>query len=226
MLESAVSGNAGVATIISVGVGIGFFFLKKPLKALFANSHSQSAPEPEPISRRVSEYAEELGVGLEQIDSWTPQQYLDNIATLLEWKCLLNGVDSPGDHSWTEVAISVISSINPDFMDVMTLSYVYTMLLNPGEGKISIFRIINCIQRISTGLLKPYKTHPRSFVLRNRTDFAAFQVSSGETYCRNITFLLDTKNGDGIEAWVNLTDEDMAKFETDKELLTYASPTI
>ncbi|KAK2652958.1 hypothetical protein Ddye_012814 [Dipteronia dyeriana] len=98
------------------------------------SSYSQSAPELEPISSRVLEYAKELGVGLEQIDSWTSQQYIDNIATLLEWKCLLNGVDSPGDHSWTEVAISVISSINPDFMDVMTLSYVYTMLLNPGEA--------------------------------------------------------------------------------------------
>ncbi|KAF3448982.1 hypothetical protein FNV43_RR09706 [Rhamnella rubrinervis] len=30
---------------------------------------------------------------------------------------------------------------------------------------------------------------------------------------------IDTKYGDGIEAWVNLEEEDMAKFEADEELL-------
>ncbi|KAK1577297.1 hypothetical protein Q3G72_020505 [Acer saccharum] len=50
-------------------------------------------------------------------------------------------------------------------------------------------------------------------------------VAFGGVPKMNIIFFLDTKNGDGIEAWVNLTEEDMAKFESDKELLTYASPT-
>ncbi|KAK2637877.1 hypothetical protein Ddye_025672 [Dipteronia dyeriana] len=50
-------------------------------------------------------------------------------------------------------------------------------------------------------------------------------VAFGGVPKMNIIFFLDTKNGDGIEAWINLTQEDMAKFESDKELLTYASPT-
>ncbi|KAK1577875.1 hypothetical protein Q3G72_025573 [Acer saccharum] len=50
-------------------------------------------------------------------------------------------------------------------------------------------------------------------------------VAFGGVPKRNLFVFLDTKNGDGIEAWVNLTEEDMAKFETDKELLTYASST-
>ncbi|KAL5837741.1 hypothetical protein ACOSQ3_014910 [Xanthoceras sorbifolium] len=50
-------------------------------------------------------------------------------------------------------------------------------------------------------------------------------VSSGDIACKNTTIFMDTKNGNGIEAWVYLTEEDMAKFERDKELLTYASPT-
>ncbi|KAL5837743.1 hypothetical protein ACOSQ3_014912 [Xanthoceras sorbifolium] len=50
-------------------------------------------------------------------------------------------------------------------------------------------------------------------------------VSSGDVACKNSTIFMDTKNGNGIEAWVYLTEEDMAKFESDKELLTYASPT-
>ncbi|KAK3013800.1 hypothetical protein RJ639_009014 [Escallonia herrerae] len=39
----------------------------------------------------------------------------------------------------------------------------------------------------------------------------------------NLTILMDTKSGDGVEAWVTLTEEDMAIFERDPELLTFAS---
>ncbi|KAF3951083.1 hypothetical protein CMV_023234 [Castanea mollissima] len=42
---------------------------------------------------------------------------------------------------------------------------------------------------------------------------------------KNVTVFIDTKSGDGIEAWVNLKEEDMAKFESDPELLAYASTT-
>ncbi|KAM4102173.1 hypothetical protein ACB094_05G203900 [Castanea mollissima] len=42
---------------------------------------------------------------------------------------------------------------------------------------------------------------------------------------KNATVFIDTKSGDGIEAWVNLKEEDMAKFESDSELLAYASTT-
>ena len=42
---------------------------------------------------------------------------------------------------------------------------------------------------------------------------------------KNVVVFLDTKSGDGIEAWVNLKEEDMAKFESDTELLAYASTT-
>ena len=39
----------------------------------------------------------------------------------------------------------------------------------------------------------------------------------------NIIILTDTRDGDGIEAWVSLTEEDMAIFETNQELLTFGS---
>ncbi|KAM4102172.1 hypothetical protein ACB094_05G203800 [Castanea mollissima] len=42
---------------------------------------------------------------------------------------------------------------------------------------------------------------------------------------KNTTVFIDTKSGDGIEAWVNLKVEDMAKFESDPEILAYASTT-
>ncbi|KAL0005475.1 hypothetical protein SO802_013036 [Lithocarpus litseifolius] len=42
---------------------------------------------------------------------------------------------------------------------------------------------------------------------------------------KNDFVFVDTKSGDGIEAWVNLKEEDTAKFESDKELIAYASTT-
>ena len=36
--------------------------------------------------------------------------------------------------------------------------------------------------------------------------------------------LLDTRDGDGVEAWMTLKEEDMALFQEDLELLAFASP--
>ncbi|CAK9330271.1 unnamed protein product [Citrullus colocynthis] len=40
---------------------------------------------------------------------------------------------------------------------------------------------------------------------------------------RNAVVLMNTSDGDGIEAWVNLKEEDMAIFEKDEELLSFCS---
>ncbi|KAI3935886.1 hypothetical protein MKX01_004613 [Papaver californicum] len=40
---------------------------------------------------------------------------------------------------------------------------------------------------------------------------------------KNVVVFMDTKSGDGIEAWVNMTKDDMAAFENDEELLLFAS---
>ncbi|OVA20486.1 Transferase [Macleaya cordata] len=39
----------------------------------------------------------------------------------------------------------------------------------------------------------------------------------------NVIVLMDTRSGDGIEAWVNMTKEDMDEFQLDKELLAFVS---
>ncbi|KAB1201178.1 Salutaridinol 7-O-acetyltransferase [Morella rubra] len=48
-------------------------------------------------------------------------------------------------------------------------------------------------------------------------------VSSSKMLYRNLIGFFDTKSGNGIEVWVNLGMDDMAKFEEDKELLAYVS---
>ncbi|XP_024933878.3 stemmadenine O-acetyltransferase [Ziziphus jujuba] len=61
------------------------------------------------------------------------------------------------------------------------------------------------------------------------TDFGwgnpLFAGSTRLTFKNLVTFF-DTKIGDGIEAWINLKEEDMAKFEVDEELLEFVSPTL
>ncbi|KAL1197256.1 BAHD acyltransferase [Cardamine amara subsp. amara] len=42
----------------------------------------------------------------------------------------------------------------------------------------------------------------------------------------NVTVLIDSKDGEGIEAWVTLYQEDMSLFEQNQELLAFASPNL
>ena len=48
-------------------------------------------------------------------------------------------------------------------------------------------------------------------------------VAWGGCPYKNFIVLMDTKSGDGIEAWIHLNEEDMTKFETDQELLNCLS---
>ena len=48
-------------------------------------------------------------------------------------------------------------------------------------------------------------------------------VGSAKWLYKNLVTFLDTKSRSGIEVWINLDEEDMSKFEVDKELLAYVS---
>jgi shikimate O-hydroxycinnamoyltransferase len=41
--------------------------------------------------------------------------------------------------------------------------------------------------------------------------------------CKNVVVMMSTKDGDGIEMWINMKEEDMAMFEHDPELLSLAT---
>ncbi|OVA20490.1 Transferase [Macleaya cordata] len=43
---------------------------------------------------------------------------------------------------------------------------------------------------------------------------------------KNVVVFMDTKSGDGIEAWLNMLEEDMAEFERDSEILDFDSTQI
>ncbi|MBA0817990.1 hypothetical protein Gohar_028268 [Gossypium harknessii] len=48
-------------------------------------------------------------------------------------------------------------------------------------------------------------------------------AASGDREIKNTTVFMDAVNGDGIEAWVTLDEEEMKKFDTDEELLAYVN---
>lgn len=48
-------------------------------------------------------------------------------------------------------------------------------------------------------------------------------VGSANLVLKDVVDFLDAKSGNGIEDWVNLKEEDMATFETDKKLLSWFS---
>ncbi|XP_050206303.1 stemmadenine O-acetyltransferase-like [Mercurialis annua] len=50
-------------------------------------------------------------------------------------------------------------------------------------------------------------------------------VASAPVPFKNLAIMLDTSDGKGIEAWITLKEEDMAKFDIDKELLAHVSST-
>ncbi|XP_057948361.1 stemmadenine O-acetyltransferase-like [Malania oleifera] len=66
------------------------------------------------------------------------------------------------------------------------------------------------------------------FPLYEEADFgwgAAEWVTSARLPFRNLVSFMDAKRGGGVEVWVNLTEEDMAKFEKDEKFKEFASQT-
>ncbi|KAI4383567.1 hypothetical protein MLD38_009390 [Melastoma candidum] len=50
-------------------------------------------------------------------------------------------------------------------------------------------------------------------------------VASAALTYKNLVVFIDTKSGDGIEAYINLKEDDMAKLEADEEFQLFTSPT-
>ena len=50
-------------------------------------------------------------------------------------------------------------------------------------------------------------------------------VGSGSLPFKNLVVFMDSGSNGRIEAWINLVEEDMGKFQEDKEFLSFVSPT-
>ncbi|GMN62087.1 hypothetical protein TIFTF001_031159 [Ficus carica] len=77
-----------------------------------------------------------------------------------------------------------------------------------------------------------FKTGMRMYSCTSRCKFPFYEVDFGwgkptwimnPLYAMNTMTLMDTKKGDGIEAWLTLEKQEMAVFESNEELLAFAS---
>nr|XP_011457542.1 PREDICTED: deacetylvindoline O-acetyltransferase-like [Fragaria vesca subsp. vesca] len=62
------------------------------------------------------------------------------------------------------------------------------------------------------------------YYIRRRILLWSHKAGSPARTFKNLVHFLDTKEGDGIEAYICLEKEVMAKFETDSEFLAYVNP--
>ncbi|XP_055962456.1 stemmadenine O-acetyltransferase-like [Mercurialis annua] len=89
---------------------------------------------------------------------------------------------------------------------------------------------------LKEGSEKKAKGEMISFSFTSLCNFPAYEidfgwgkaewVASAPVPFKNLTIMLDTSDGKGIEAWITLKEEDMAKFDIDKELLAHVSSSI
>ncbi|XP_062079515.1 stemmadenine O-acetyltransferase-like [Humulus lupulus] len=66
------------------------------------------------------------------------------------------------------------------------------------------------------------------FPLYDHFDFGWGQpmwIGANPLPCKNLIIFVDTKSGDGIEAYIDFEEEDMAKFERDEEFVSFISST-
>ncbi|KAK3446528.1 hypothetical protein EUGRSUZ_A02205 [Eucalyptus grandis] len=78
-----------------------------------------------------------------------------------------------------------------------------------------------------------WKEESRFYRCSSLCGFRLYEVDFGSgkpawltslSLAKNFVYMVDAKGGDGIDAWVTLDRRDMAVFERDEELLTYAAP--
>ncbi|KAF8040713.1 hypothetical protein BT93_B2824 [Corymbia citriodora subsp. variegata] len=103
----------------------------------------------------------------------------------------------------------------------------YVRKLRDGEGHLNLLKERS--SRISRGEVVSFSFTSLCRFPMYEADFGWGKpawVGSASLTFKNLIVFMDTKSGDGIEAWVNFKEDDMAKFEQDKELLALVSPSV
>ncbi|EEF47530.1 3'-N-debenzoyl-2'-deoxytaxol N-benzoyltransferase, putative [Ricinus communis] len=111
---------------------------------------------------------------------------------------------------------NAIRSVNADFVKSLQKSDGHLNFLKEEAGKITKGELIH-------------------FAFTSLCKFPVYEIDFGwgkpvwvGSAClvfKNLALFFDTKEGNGIEAWINLKEEDMAKFELDEELRAHITST-
>ncbi|XP_045821366.1 stemmadenine O-acetyltransferase-like [Trifolium pratense] len=98
-----------------------------------------------------------------------------------------------------------------------------------GKEKDDLSFISGCLEHVNDS----YSDDQTMFTFSSWCGFPIYEVDFGwgkptwvttfGSSLRNLIFMMDTRDGVGIEAYVNMEESDMARFENDVELLKYAS---
>lgn len=108
--------------------------------------------------------------------------------------------------------------------EIKKINKEYVEKLKDGEGHLSFLK--ERAQQVTKGELLSFSFTSLCRFPLYEADFGwgkPLWVGSASLTYKNLVTFFDTRSGDGIEAWVNLTAEDMEKLEIDKELLAYTS---
>ncbi|KAM1170976.1 hypothetical protein ACFX15_020826 [Malus domestica] len=130
---------------------------------------------------------------------------------------IMNDESNPELHDFVVRLRKVIRKIDDDYVRKLQGEDGFTHACEPlketselvSEGEVEFFRFSSWIR----------------FSLYN-TDFGWGKPTWAcipNVPIKNVVILLSSSSGDGIEAWVTLDEEDMAKFERDHELLEFVS---
>ncbi|XP_052184740.1 stemmadenine O-acetyltransferase-like [Diospyros lotus] len=82
-------------------------------------------------------------------------------------------------------------------------------------------------QRFMKGKLVPYNFTSLCRMPLYEADFGwgrPVRVGSTRLPFKNLVTFMETGSGDGIEAWINMVEKEMARFEADKEFLAFILP--
>ena len=102
--------------------------------------------------------------------------------------------------------------------------------INTYEGKDAFLKIIEKLQELGALFMRDDVAF---YISSSWTRFGLYEmdfgwgkpvwVSIGSIMFLNFVVLTDARDGEGIEAWVTLKEDEMGSFELDEELLDFAS---
>ena len=171
--------------------------------------------------------------------STQPKSEPNKIYTLLHAINLRTRLDPPLPNNYfgniSRIAISVPSMdadnrcsdiVNQVRNSIREVNEDYVKKLQESEGHLNFMK--ERAASISKGEVVPFSFTSLCRFPIYEADFGwgkPVWVGSARLTFKNLVTFFDTNSGNGIEAWVNLKEKDMAKFERDEEFLTYVLST-
>ncbi|PWA72918.1 Chloramphenicol acetyltransferase-like domain-containing protein [Artemisia annua] len=171
-------------------------------------------------------------IGVDKLNCGSVRNYIMSPAINLRGKVGLEITESSFGNVWVPYAIRYLQNeMEPNFVNLVRLiedtNRDFIMELPKASSEEICAQAIACYDEVEEEIKQnksPIITSWCRFPIYN-ADFGwgnPYWVSEGGR-SRDMVTLMDDKNGDGIEAWVDLKEKDMYKFEKDEDITELAS---